>query len=128
MYSDSGRFLATSHHHVVRIWDTRQYQLHATLMGHFERVRSMAFSGDDQTLVTGADGGWTTFWDVRTGQELMSYDLNMGAPYVAFSNRGQKLIAVSNTVRDDRLHGCLVDWSIAGNESVKHDASSISAP
>jgi WD40 repeat protein len=75
----------------------------ATLTGHTDFVRSIAFSPDGTTLASGGTDNAVRLWDVATGTELGG-PLNghiQAVESVAFSHDGRLLVSGSrdNTVR-----------------------------
>ncbi len=63
----------------------------ATLTGHIDLVRSVAFAPDGKVLATGSYDGTAKLWDVATGRELVN--LRGGGPVhrVAFTPDGRTL-------------------------------------
>ena len=67
-FSRDGSTLASgSHDGMVILWDVATGQPKDTIMGHANRVWSLAFSPDG-TLAIGRDDGTILLWDVATGQ------------------------------------------------------------
>ncbi|MFF9391987.1 WD40 repeat domain-containing protein [Streptomyces griseoluteus] len=53
---------------VVSLWDVTTGRRRATLAGHTNRVQSVAFSPDGQTLATGSDDQTARLWSVPTAK------------------------------------------------------------
>ena len=86
---------------VIRLWSINTGDLKATLTGHPEAVRDVAFSPSGEMLVSGSRDGTLLFWDVKTGQPLETVVAHAeGIEKVAFSPSG-KIVASSS--RDDTL-------------------------
>lgn len=54
----------------VRLWDTKNLTLRATLAGHTGAIRAAAFSPDGSRLITGGQDETARVWDTATGQQL----------------------------------------------------------
>src|SRR5262249_4021405 len=55
-----------SHDQTVKLWDVQAGKERATLRGHSEGVRMLAFSADGKTLASGRADGTIKLWDVPT--------------------------------------------------------------
>jgi eukaryotic-like serine/threonine-protein kinase len=68
-FSHNGRMLATDHSKdkSVRIWELPSGRLIREFPGHTECLTSVAFSTDDQTIVSASDDATIRAWDVSTG-------------------------------------------------------------
>ena len=71
------------------------------LQGHTEKVRSLAFSPDGQTLASSSNDSTVKLWEVSTGNCLKSLQENNDISRIAFSPNGQILASGSDdsTVR-----------------------------
>jgi WD40 repeat protein len=49
----------------ARLWECRTGQLRATLQGHTDTVKSVAFSPDGRLALTSDSRGWTFFWQIQ---------------------------------------------------------------
>ncbi|MYK41387.1 MAG: T9SS type A sorting domain-containing protein, partial [Gemmatimonadetes bacterium] len=79
-----------------RLWDVSSEQEIATLQGHTDRVTSVSFSPDGQTLVSGSLDQTVRLWDVSTRQELAILQGHAdGITSVSFSLDGQTLASSS---------------------------------
>lgn len=67
----SDRIATAGRDGVVRVW-TFNNREDFTLYGHVGRVTGLGISPDGRTLVSGGANGEVKFWDLRTGQELLS--------------------------------------------------------
>src|SRR5262249_4691393 len=54
----------------VYLWDLEKVRLLATLRGHDQGVRRMAFSPDGKRLLSGGDDGTARVWEVPSGKPL----------------------------------------------------------
>jgi WD40 repeat protein len=74
-FSSDGRLLATgSDDNKIRLWNTDNYELAATLEGHTHYVNGVAFSPDDKWLASGSHDKRVGIWDVQNGQMLKMLD------------------------------------------------------
>jgi WD40 repeat protein len=77
---------------VERSWSP----LMQTLEGHSNLVRSVAFSGDGQTLASGSADRTIKLWDIKSGVELQTLKGHSGSvSFLAFSGDGQTLASGS---------------------------------
>src|SRR4029079_1757378 len=68
-----GRLLASGGAgETVRVWDTDDGVLRATLRGHNGVVSSVALSRNGQLLASGGDDGIVRIWDTRSGACLQT--------------------------------------------------------
>jgi WD40 repeat protein len=67
----NGTLLATGRRDgAVRVWDLPNGQLRSLLIGHQDRVVTLAFSPDGKTLASGSWDGSVRLWSVAVGQEV----------------------------------------------------------
>ena len=67
-----------------------------TLKGHEDRVRSAAYSPDEDQIVTGSNDKTAKVWDANTGQELMTLKGHEGWITSAVWSPNGKRIATAN--------------------------------
>jgi len=66
-HSPDGSKVASGSLHCVRLWEPETGRFIGELRGHSGDVRSVQFSPDGQSLVTGADDMAVRIWDFRSG-------------------------------------------------------------
>ena len=104
-YSPDGTLLAVASSIGIWLYDTGTYQEVALLTGHTNRVYSVAFSPDGNTLASGGGSQDMTslrLWDVTTGQSTATLTGHEWVVYsVAFSPDGNTLASGSgdDTIR-----------------------------
>ncbi|HEY9311993.1 hypothetical protein [Williamsia sp.] len=109
------RWIATAgDDHTARLWNLETGQTQV-LAGHTDALRSLSFSPDGKTLVTGSDDRTAIVWDTtdpsiptRLGSPMTGYDATVHA--VRFSPDGSLLATAS----DDQT---LRMWSMANREA-----------
>ena len=81
---------------VVMLWDIETGVLVRRFEGHEGDLTSIAFSPDQQQLVSAAWDSTLISWDIRTGNELRRFKGHTGAVFdVAFSPDGSQLVSGS---------------------------------
>jgi WD40 repeat protein len=76
----------------VVLWDVVSGARRATLKGHTNRVVSLAFSPDGQSLASGSEDQTVKLWNVAEGKEVGTIlGHNKGVTAVAYSRDGTKL-------------------------------------
>ncbi|HEV8058649.1 MAG TPA: WD40 repeat domain-containing protein [Gemmataceae bacterium] len=130
--SPDGRYLAsvswTDPH--VSFWDMATGRLlrQLSLKGEKRYVRNLAFSGDGKTLVASQGMGFLQFWNVATGQEIRTVQLdnpeitNRNSPYfykLCVSPDGEHVRTLERTFRQATVLGT---WETkSGSLLYKHD-------
>jgi G protein beta subunit-like protein len=73
-FSPDARFFATtSSDRTLKLWNTADYSLAATLAGHSKWVWDAAFSADSSFVVTASSDQTARLWDIATGATLRTY-------------------------------------------------------
>jgi WD40 repeat protein len=123
-FSPDGNYLATGGDElVVRIFDTENWELKRSFIGHTGSILCMEFSPDSRYLATGSgtdkvipqnDGeNLTRIWDLETGREtLVLQGHRDGVLSVSWSQDGGRIATVS----DDRT---LRIWTFPEGEEIK---------
>jgi len=103
----------------IRILDSISGQLRASIIGHKDRLRSVAYSPDGKLLATGGGDQLIKIWNAETGQELATLAGHQGDVWsLAFSPDGRTLASGSRD-RTVRL------WDVTtGRELSRLDAHS----
>ena len=64
-FAPDGKWLATGGYDgSVQLWDTATGKVTTTLIGHHQRIGSLAFAPDSRTLASGAADGTVKWWNV----------------------------------------------------------------
>ena len=71
--SPDGKTLAAATDHQVVLWDLQANKLNKFLLGHEDRVYSLAFSPTGDTLIGGSRDTTVRLWDVHTGKLLKTF-------------------------------------------------------
>ncbi|MHC1592864.1 MAG: WD40 repeat domain-containing protein, partial [Methermicoccaceae archaeon] len=84
----------------------------ATLEGHSDTVRSVAFSPDGKLVASGSNDGTVKLWNVSTRGYVATLEFNGPVLSVAFSPDG-KLLASGSDDRTVKL------WNVSTRENVR---------
>ena len=118
VFSPTAEMLATASGKTIRLWDASTRILQATLEGHTDIVKSLAFSPDGTLLVSGGADRPAILWDVATRKKNAMLIEQMDIyEYVslAFSGSG-RIIAVAFRVKG--LSVKVILWDVKTGESV----------
>ena len=97
----------------VKLWDTSNGKLIASLEGHSSNVWSVAFSPDGKTLVSSGYDGKVILWSVDEKKSIATLEKHKGwCRAVAFHPEGSHFA----TAGED---GTVVIWETAGQKEVK---------
>lgn len=101
--------------HAIKLWSVASGKLLHTLSGHAGFVKSIAFSPDGATLVSGSQDDTLKLWDVKSGVERSSLKhtgWKAGVSAVAFSPDGRLLAAG----RSDKT---IAVWDVAAGKLLR---------
>ncbi|MCI0380423.1 MAG: sigma-70 family RNA polymerase sigma factor [Gemmataceae bacterium] len=72
-FSPDGKFLATAWRTTVKVWDATTGREKATLEGHSESIRTLAYALGGKVLVTGSIDKTVKLWDITMQRERASF-------------------------------------------------------
>ncbi|MBD2210936.1 serine/threonine protein kinase [Nostoc linckia FACHB-104] len=95
-FNPDGTQLASGDDKIIKFWDVNNQKALATLSGHSQAVKSVAYSPDGKLLATASDDQTIKLWDVNQLQEIYTLIGHSHAvKSVAFSPDGQILASGS---------------------------------
>ncbi|BAY13587.1 serine/threonine-protein kinase [Calothrix sp. NIES-2098] len=95
-FSPNGKTLASGDDKIIRLWDLNTQKVLATLSGHSQAVKSVAYSPDGKILATASDDRIIKLWDINQLQEICTLVGHSHAvKSVAFSPDGHILASGS---------------------------------
>ena len=68
-FSPDGRLAARGHGEVIKVWDVASGQDRFELVGHSAAVKSLQFSPDGRSLISGGSDGAVRLWNLQSGKE-----------------------------------------------------------
>lgn len=87
-FSPDNRIMALARGSFLQLWDLDRWR-HRMLEGHIKPIRTLAFSPDGRTLLSGARDGVVCLWSLADGRELERFDWEIGeVETVAFAPDG----------------------------------------
>jgi WD40 repeat protein len=105
-FAPEGRTLAGAVGRMVYLWDADSGALRTLLKGHKDEVRSLAFTPDGRTLLSGGKDRTVRLWDVAAGTESAVLEWDVGlVNAVAVSPDGRCAAAGGHT-------GVVVLWDL----------------
>lgn len=110
---DGNSFASGSEDMTVRIWNTEQHSIRATLKGHTGWVTALAFSEDGNTVASGDTDGAVRVWNVRKKREdaVLEGHFNQILA-LAFSPDG-------NTLASGSADGSIHFWNPHNGQKIK---------
>ncbi len=91
----------------VQLWNSRNSKLIKTLTGHKEKINTVKFSLDSNTIATASDDKTIRLWDAQTGEYLKTLTGHTEAVFtVKFSPNGETIASGSadKTIRLWNMH------------------------
>jgi WD domain, G-beta repeat len=79
--------------HIVQLWDIPTGRPLLSIKGHTDNVRSVVFSPDGHSLLSGGEDKTIRLWETATGQELVRWNVDEPVNQVAISQDGKKVAA-----------------------------------
>jgi WD40 repeat protein len=93
-FSHDGKLLASAHGQKVFVWDVTNGKKKTELLGHTDRVSSLAFSPISDSLASGAEDHFVHIWDLKSSKPIFSFDRHIDfVTLVAFVNEGKTLVS-----------------------------------
>jgi WD40 repeat protein len=97
-FSPDGKLLAvvenSTNEPVVEIWDVGSGEQRCAMSGHKRQVWSAQFTGQGNTLMTGAADGRIILWDTATGKQVRELVTEPGVGSAAVSTDGRRVASV----------------------------------
>jgi len=79
--------------HTVMLWEVATGQLLLTIKGNTDSVRSVVYSPDGRSLLSGAEDKTIRLWETATGKQLCRWDVGEKVNQVALSPDGSNVAA-----------------------------------
>jgi Tol biopolymer transport system component len=112
-FSPDGKWIAAGSDSDVKIWDAVTRRAARTFSGHSAQVRTVAFSPDGKSLVSGGNDRMVFIWDLagnQPGRQLAGH--NDQVVSVAFSSDGKRVASAS-------FDQSVIVWDVASAQPVK---------
>lgn len=124
--SPNGQTLAVAVGNAVQLWRLSDESLIHTLAGYTDRVNAVAFSPDEQTLVSGSTDRWVKLWRVPDGSLRQEWQISSrSVSSVAFSPDGQ--LVVAGGLSFSGSSNMLYCWRLADGAQLFHQVAPQSA-
>jgi len=95
------------------VWDMNNFKEKLSLKGHTHNIVSVAFSPDNQYLLSGSWDGTMRLWDIKSGKVKKIFHDGIGVGSVAFSKSMHHVYSIHST-------GVIKIWDIStGKELLK---------
>ena len=86
----------------IRLWNTLTGEHKRTITAHSDKVTSIAFSPDGETLASGSMDQTIRFWDIHTGEQKLGLVSQKGViTSIAFSSDGKIIAAGNGRTKDE---------------------------
>jgi serine/threonine protein kinase/WD40 repeat protein len=94
-FSGDGRYLAASSSNMVRLWEVESGEARATLKGHSNLIRGVAFLDGGRMLASGSEDRTVKVWDVAEALEERDVltPQSGGVGSLAFTSDGQSIVS-----------------------------------
>ena len=100
MYFTKTTYFTNPSNNIACIWDSKTGKLITSFKGHTHYISSVAFSPDQETILTGSGDKSARVWNVKTGKLLTTFLLRTcGISAVAYSPKGETLLTCGGLIR-----------------------------
>ena len=98
---DDTQLAAAGSDGTIRIWDTGNWHLRTSLVGHVRSVYTVCFTPDGNSLVSGGNDGTVRLWDLQSGRKsIILRTFKREVAVVCFSPDGKYLAAAATDLAD----------------------------
>jgi WD40 repeat protein len=92
--ADGSQIVSANGDGTLKLWDAETGELKRSIVGHTQRVSTLALSPDGSRLVSSSQDRTVKLWDVGTGDEILTLEGQSGdSSAVAFSPDGSQIIS-----------------------------------
>lgn len=109
--SDENLLVTTVNLNTAKIFDLKTRKVVANLSGHKSDITTLAFSDDNQRILTSSLDGTLRIWDSATGDELRQFSLAQGITAARWIQSESRILAVTNS-------GLMVLWDMSSGTQI----------
>jgi len=111
-FSPDGKKAVSGGYKEVKLWNIADESLITIFEGHSDYVLAVAYSPDEQTILSGSADKTVKLWDIATGELIYTFRHNDWIRSVAYSPDGQTAVSAS----DDKTMRL---WNLSTGELVR---------